>query len=284
MVTAEKTVWLLGSGFSKPLGGPLLRDLFRWQEREDELPWVQLCFRNGVDSGLWDNAEPFMAYVDDGYRGSVFPKRERLQMLIGRSDPLPKQQLEVWLTSGDPHLQRHEIYQRTTLDTFDRKVKRAVAAECSRFLIRAEPKDEERWLPYLRWVDSLRPGIDTVICFNYDQVVETALAATSEPNKLWTVVPNEYGPSQRVDVLKLHGSVDWRLRLDPQDNSRKVLEPRPVPREDLHAGDATTARRPREGLDSSGEVYSRGGVGTSTPCAGRAGGCLHERGPPRGGH
>jgi len=38
-VSASKTVWILGSGFSKSLNGPLLRDLFRRQRSRDILPF-----------------------------------------------------------------------------------------------------------------------------------------------------------------------------------------------------------------------------------------------------
>src|SRR5690242_8222107 len=101
----EKVVWLLGSGFSKPLGGPLLRDLFLQQERDEILPyfpntdypdlarslhWVQRCFNRGKPDdarhsnrarGFWTDAENFLAYVDDAYGGA--DKRQRLlRMLI----------------------------------------------------------------------------------------------------------------------------------------------------------------------------------------------------------
>src|SRR4051794_22739033 len=68
------TVWILGAGFSKSLGGPLLVDLFRQQPYEDlvhilgekraaQVSWTQALYNFGVKR-LWDDAEEFLAYVE----------------------------------------------------------------------------------------------------------------------------------------------------------------------------------------------------------------------------
>jgi hypothetical protein len=94
---AAKAVWLLGSGFSAPLGGPLLSDLFRQETKEEilpyfdetdyrdlaeSLPWVQRTFHLGLSKGLWRNAEQYLAFVDDAYRGGGSAKRGRIDKLI----------------------------------------------------------------------------------------------------------------------------------------------------------------------------------------------------------
>ena len=55
---------------------------------------------------------------------------------------------------------------------FGRIARRSLAAECSAFLLELDPNDE-RWRPYEKWVRGLQPRKDTVICFNYDCVLET---------------------------------------------------------------------------------------------------------------
>jgi hypothetical protein len=236
---AAKAVWLLGSGFSAPLGGPLLSDLFR-QETEDEilpffpdgedgypgladaLVWVQNTFRLGLEKGIWRNAEQYLAYVDDGYRGGHIPKRTRLAKLIEDAD----RRVEPY--SGTPENIRQRIDTRNNVTSaFDRLVKRGLASEVSRFLIQNQPSSEA-WLPYRNWVVSLRVGFDTVISFNYDTVIETAAEAAGVEDKFWFAVPNGRTPENKVPVLRLHGSVRWRLRPDPNDSSRRVVEPADV--------------------------------------------------------
>ena len=224
-----RTVWILGSGFSKPLGGPLLRDLFRQERFEDalaffpradyrglgdSLPWVQFIFHTGSTEGLWDNAEQFLAYVDESFGGQVRQKRDRLLNLVRRmritEDLLRGSRPDVSLDSlGIP-------------DALDRVVKRALAAECSRFLIGADPKTDELWMPYREWIRNLERDEDTILTFNYDRVVEIAAQATGAP--LWVVSPKRPQRDKTIRLLKLHGSVDWRLLQDPNDKSQMLLD------------------------------------------------------------
>jgi hypothetical protein len=83
-----RRVWVLGAGFSKPLGGPLLRDLFRMEARGSALLlypeklypglartlWdVQRIFNRGREgrSNRWSDAESFLATVDAAYRNDM---------------------------------------------------------------------------------------------------------------------------------------------------------------------------------------------------------------------
>jgi len=83
----DKTAWLLGSGFSKPLGGPLLSDLFRPERLEDistlfpegdypglaeSLAWVKVYYNAGLT-----NAKPSQNYgrhIASGSKASVRPR------------------------------------------------------------------------------------------------------------------------------------------------------------------------------------------------------------------
>ncbi len=228
----EKVVWLLGSGFSKPLGGPLLRDLFRQQDEEDilpyfpdqdypdlarALPWVQKCFHLGKHQGndgakgLWADAEEFLAYVDHAFSSSSpTPARKVLGTLIDKAgrefDP------SKWFPKDPSRHFQHSNFNSRMPGSFDREVKRALAAECHRFLMHnGDESKSERWLPYRKWLASLRPDLDTVITFNYDLVMEAAASAIELPNRLRIVTPHDQDfPPGKVTVLKLHGSVDWR--------------------------------------------------------------------------
>jgi hypothetical protein len=90
----EYTVWILGAGFSKSLGGPLLVDLFRQQARGDlekvlgrplatEVTWVQALFNYGKDiEHLWGDAEEFLAYTEAAH-GTVSPNAQKAALLWG---------------------------------------------------------------------------------------------------------------------------------------------------------------------------------------------------------
>lgn len=72
-------VWLLGAGFSKPLGGPLFADLFgpdidRWVnawlnwkgiQPPSALANARNTFVAGLNAGLWSDAETCLALLDE---------------------------------------------------------------------------------------------------------------------------------------------------------------------------------------------------------------------------
>jgi hypothetical protein len=95
--------------------------------------------------------------------------------------------------------------------------RRMIAAECGAFLVDAR-LDGEAWLPYRNWAQSLGPGQETVITFNYDLVIERL--ATKVPSRFYFLGPNEDpgAASKAVPVLKLHGSIDW-LRMQAGDHA-----------------------------------------------------------------
>ena len=79
VVAERKRVWILGAGFSRPLGGPLINDLLAFRERQliaaslpesanaetvlDSLRVRAFC-AYGQASGYWQHAEDFLATVD----------------------------------------------------------------------------------------------------------------------------------------------------------------------------------------------------------------------------
>ena len=227
---SQRIVWVVGAGFSQPLGGPLLGDLFtpaskgnlearypraRFPQLDDPAAdLVRWLYRWGlaeeVSMGLsgwirgerlWVNTEEFLDYLDTAVAlGSESPGWRRLWPLIERyaaSRSIP----------GNPPLSFVGPGQRQHVaDT----ARRLLAAECSAFLplITEGPPSFERWTPYQAWWRRVQPG-QTIISFNYDLVVERL--GMEEPHKLFVVPPGAKDmPADKVPLIKLHGSLNWR--------------------------------------------------------------------------
>jgi hypothetical protein len=248
MADDGKRVWVLGSGFSRSLGGPLLADLFQ-QDHIDDLQSffppgvyhqlaittfaVQAYFNQGVREGRWLNAEQFLTFVDDAYRRGGDARRSVLAGLIRRGD-------EVMIGRQSVQLSTRAIVAETIVQNFDRVVRKALAAECSEFLVGQDPSTE-RWLPYREWVSSLQPDRDTVITFNYDRAIEMARDQVQrdigQGLPIWIRHPDQGDRPNSVPVLKLHGSVDWQV-VSSEGESRIVVSVRP---EELLKGDSDIA-------------------------------------------
>ena len=125
-IEGKKTVWILGAGFSRSLGGPLLSSLFRQEDVDDfldviptadfgtlaaEVVWTQSLYNKGHDGEkCWENAEDFLAYIESAFGDPAdHLKRAKVNGVIKRAG---------LASSPDP---------RPT-------VTRALAFECSRFL------------------------------------------------------------------------------------------------------------------------------------------------------
>jgi hypothetical protein len=132
----------------------------------------------------------------------VGPKYDRLRVLVKTTLMVDRQGSLTGSTNEGAAEERFR-----SLAT---NVRRGLAAECVRFLMGTDPQSEA-WLPYREWVKSLRPDSDTVLCFNYDRVIEMAADAAAVTARIWVARPTEPQPGDTVPVLKLHGSVDWRL-------------------------------------------------------------------------
>jgi hypothetical protein len=246
-------VWILGAGFSRSLGAPLLhdllslaarsrlyaeyRDIFR---REDADPVFELYhFGRGFSEGplnplasattrgglLWRDAEHFLAFLDEAVRRP--PLEDQLndiwaQINAHRKDS-PVDRLPAW------------VLRATAL--------RIVAASCSSFLEGVDSSnlgEFESWRPYEAWMRHLG-GDDVLISFNYDRVVEclgraVADDGVSRSGGVHVVLPtvgNSPGTSDaevgKTLLIKLHGSVDWEMKeiegICAQPWSRDLLQP-----------------------------------------------------------
>ena len=208
------TTWVLGSGFSKSLGGPLLAELFTEAAElqrtsffpEAEFPRLHdkpaviamKLYRLGLKDNHWSNPEDFLDRLDAAVQLGPDSKRWAFFEKFFDYDAI-----------GAP------------FKSVNASARRVMAAECTAFLVENFPernvKPPERWQPYIAWSQQLTAR-DTILSFNYDRVLEH-LVATGVPldirrlarDALSQQFQEQMRESEgRASVLKLHGSVDWK--------------------------------------------------------------------------
>ena len=188
----ERVVWLLGAGFSKPLGGPLFSELLS----PKVAPWVNSwlaskdvpearhpeeavgIFIDGKKAGLWDDAEECLSMIDDAV-----------------ADPTT---MKVIGSTLHMHLGRGEI------ERMRRVMRHFVGAATAHFVARVVEAGvlPESWGPFLLWADTLSDR-DSIISFNYDRVVEHLLKLKGRKPAV---------------LAKLHGTVPEALADDIRDD------------------------------------------------------------------
>ncbi len=239
MAKQKKIVWVLGAGFSRALGGPLLRDVFspgsfgltqatfkteefktvtgreaktvhflyNWGTafKEGRLPdWPENRVGPGVR--LWDDAEQFLDFLE-GVSQTKAPEVFRDALVAVGT-----------LSNGN------WSQLASNMDKARLTARQLLAAESSRFLQGAEV-ETERWEPYREWLrhrgfaDEGKEGAEeTIITFNYDTALEKVDFWFSEqgiPTRLSVLLPQisrlqELREEGRALVLKLHGSTNWK--------------------------------------------------------------------------
>jgi hypothetical protein len=219
---AQSVVWILGSGFSKALGGPLLADLLSERSGSEakarlaelashytnmdrllgdikpgeEVPDFALVYkifsehlRGAAESKgkavHWDHAEEYLTFVDST-----------------SGDSARREILKRWLPN--------EYRSDDAAGAFRRRVVQAIAAECM-FAETASVNKDEAWSPYISWGKRLDAGHDSIITFNYDTVLEKLGESKEAPliNRKGVLDPASGSASGYVPIYKLHGSVDW---------------------------------------------------------------------------
>ena len=207
-----KTVWVIGAGFSRSLGGPLLPDLFRQEQRPDlrqrypEASYGNLATTCWSVQGLfnwgkerekrWADAEQFIEFVEGAEDGSN--SHALLQRMIGVAGMAPSGSAIKELIKFD-----HPANLRQA-------VRRALVAECAWFWKDAQT-ESERWSPYRGWLSDLSPAHDTIVSFNYDGVLERILDSQKHSVEVPGSQPDNL---ERVKILKLHGSITWQIDAD----------------------------------------------------------------------
>lgn len=232
----DKVVWVLGAGFSKPLGGPLLNDLLTSKSLENvRARWPQhftdAKYEHAVDfydwgrsfaqkrdaprgraaqamwplgEAQWEHAEEFLDTLDalSDQSQSANPIRSRLESIANRL--------------------RLSVGSSPSLAEISASARRLVAAECTLFTDGAAVTTE-KWQAYREWTFGLG-GSDTIITYNYDRVLEIVGDHCARNHWAGYNVPTGSGHAQAPIapapasplVLKLHGSIDWK-RNPPSD-------------------------------------------------------------------
>ena len=220
-----KTVWILGAGFSRSLGAPLLSDLLtipaarlvlseypaKFPEKDLALA-VSHAYEHGSRRSRslfephWDHAEEFIELLSLANRreGSVPAKR-----LFGYLERLIAETPSRVMSAARERL--GAVIRNQDLKSLHHYALKLMAAECCAFVENARTLDEG-WGPYVEWAVS-RNHEDTILTFNYDRVPEILSA---EQNAFWIPDPTEAevaSPILKPQVYKLHGSVTWEHNL-----------------------------------------------------------------------
>lgn len=217
----KKVVWILGSGFSQALGGPMLKDLLasrdpaelkvqadildplipaeekvRCSRIFEQIPLAHKILAAGNEQKLWTDAEQFL----DTLESANIERRPDEEPSAGRVRILGLLKAKGFGDFG--------------LRELAKAARHAIAFDCSVFL-RAADVNSEKWEPYRDWARTLN-GNHTVVTFNYDMVPDL-LAACPDSN-LRIVGPEKDSLQSALDsakeknkacVLKVHGSVAW---------------------------------------------------------------------------
>lgn len=221
-------VYILGAGFSKPLGCPLFTELFaasynrvvpHLDFRENPGGWIlgrivqdlPSIYNRLNDISGSTNAEQFLELCDSA----------RLPQYNWFTNAFIKSL--VWLESAykdaDLPWDENDVFELGIIGTRIR-----LALETNH-MVTSTPDASERWIPYMEWFRGLGKS-DTIISLNYDLLVETAATKTDRAFPGRNFIAKEDVRSvddflaQNMEHLtlpllcKLHGSVDWVLRND----------------------------------------------------------------------
>jgi len=184
-------LFILGAGFSKPVGFPLGSELLE----EVRLRVRQMFRRSG-----WDGAfEKEISEWKELYPGKML----NLESVLAYSH------------------RKHFLRVIGSDEYFDHGSRSIVAARQAIQSILTERLSQKTPLLFREFASQLTP-YDVVLTFNYDTLLEQSMEEVSKPYSLtpeWWLDSN-YGGSENqyiprfVDIIKLHGSIDWYDRRD----------------------------------------------------------------------
>ena len=172
-------LFVLGAGFSQPAGLPLAKGLLECVRREVRPRFQRHDWEGPLEEEIEEWTELYPGQAINLERVLAYSHRKHYLRLIGS-----KEYFEHGSRSIDA---ARTVIQKVLIETTPR----------------ATPD------LYRAFVERLSPR-DVVITFNYDTLLEQALDDNGTP---YTLTPEWWLESQReyeyVDVLKLHGSIDW---------------------------------------------------------------------------
>lgn len=219
--TADSSVvWILGAGFSQPLGGPLLTDLFSKRSKMDLRALYPDVFSSALTDGIPDLYEKGLG--NGGYERRWGDGEAFLDALDGAArkpeGPLATRLLGLATLSG---------VRGVSIRDLSVAARRTIAAECCAFLEGVETSSE-RWQPFTDWAKELDDR-DTLLTFNYDRVIETACSAANTRLHIAKGVNNANaktgdGGLMVPTLVKLHGSVDWKRVADGAEVRAEVQQ------------------------------------------------------------
>jgi hypothetical protein len=224
--TVANVVWIVGAGFSVPLGGPTLASLFSPHAHalldahyhsgdgtlgdarkaalgENATMARRLYLIGSRDdrgtlhhadrekrakySGMWGDAEEFLDTLETAALTEDGALARRLARVVGS------------LTSPNATPPIRDLRDAA---------RKMLALECATFLHESDVASE-RWEPYRTWRDILQKddtrkdgNQHTIITFNYDLVLE--MLGLQD----WVILPDR-APTKSC-ILKLHGSTNWK--------------------------------------------------------------------------
>jgi SIR2-like domain len=200
-------VWILGAGFSRHAGGPLLNDLFSETAEyyfEDAQPTHQAALKkigrlfrqklptpNIRETGrFWAHAEEFLEKIDQ--LAEMGEPKALVEMFV---DHCCDDSLKT------PEQLRYYARSRICKEVDD--------------YIHTIPMDSERLQPYIHWIKKLSKE-DVIVTFNYDTLIETV--AKRANIELTLIKPNSnrdsFSSRSSPALIKLHGSVDWSTNVE----------------------------------------------------------------------
>lgn len=207
-----KHVYIIGAGFSMPLGGPSFNDLISGREQ----PLVRKTLTESISKSLpsaiiLSKMEKILLGIwkSIGRSSSLVNTEELLEIIDScESSPSSITATEVM----DAIIREADIPQKLGVDfsQVNRMVRLRLAMSTMHFLD-VVPNDSERWKPYKRWFGNLTEH-DTLITFNYDDVVERTARLCGRD---YYPQGGDYTPEaiRITDIspplLKLHGSATW---------------------------------------------------------------------------
>ena len=211
-----KHVYILGAGFSRPLGGPLFNNLLTmeyWKSHSEKIglaaemrDCLELLHRPGtrpIDEALGLssrlNAEELIALLEWCY---LNPNSIRSKLVY---EPFPVIAAKIMSLKDTGRFLR-KVYM---------DLKRLVACQCNTFTQHLEA-ETDLVAPYVAWLKNLTPR-DTIVSFNYDTAVES-IAQTCG-----IVFPKEVGcyATNTPHLMHVHGCVNWVLGGDDKITYRE---------------------------------------------------------------
>jgi hypothetical protein len=241
MSDEKKIVWVLGAGFSRSLGAPLLNDLLSVRHRlslggiygpdcpalfSPEASTVYTLFHHfsKYPEGWFTRPDQRVADTH-GYKHWSNAEHFIETLCDARVNPQVAAELSAMMVSEAQTFGSHS----RDWDTLATAAKRIIAAECSGFLKKLA-RSSERKIPYKHWLDGLGRR-DSIISFNYDRVIET-LSPITACTYAYGEARTEISHCQTTNTplfLKLHGSVDWGLaksgKIERHDDAEYGMHP-----------------------------------------------------------